>query len=155
MRKNTLIFTVMAVMTLCFLIPIAQAESGNDTITAQDVKKETKELINTLKQYTAEQREQAVGETEKALKKLDVRIDELETRVDNNWDKMTQAARQKARDNLKALRQQRNELAEWYGSLKISSVDAWEQMKKGFTDAYQSMSDSWEKAKSEYDNDTK
>lgn len=155
MRKNTLIFNVMAVMTFCFFIPIAQARSGNDTVTSQDVKKETKELINTLQQYTAEQREQAVEETEKALKKLDVRIDELETRVDNNWDKMTQAARQKARDNLKALRQQRNELAEWYGSLKISSVDAWEQMKKGFTDAYQSMSDSWEKAKSEYDNDTK
>lgn len=155
MRKNTLIFTVIAVMALCFFTPIAQAESGNDTVTAQDVKKETKELINTLQQYTAEQREQAVEETKQALKKLDVRIDELETRVDNNWDKMTQAARQKARDNLKALRQQRNELAEWYGSLKISSAEAWEQMKKGFADAYQSMSNAWEKAKSEYDNDTK
>lgn len=154
MRKNTLILTMIAVVTLCF-IPIAQAQSGNDTVTAQDVKKETKELINTLQQYTAKQREQALVETEQALKKLDGRIDELETRVDNNWDKMTQAARQKARANLKALRQQRYELAEWYGSFKSSSVDSWEQMKKGFTDAYQAMSDSWEKAKSEYDKDTK
>ena len=64
---------------------------------------------------------------------------------------MTQAARQKVRANLKALRQQRKELAEWYGSFKNSSADAWEQMKKGFSDAYQTMSDSLEKAKSKYD----
>jgi len=154
MRRNTLIVTMFALMTLCFM-PIAQAQSGNDTVTAQDVDKETKELINTLQQYTAEQRDQAVTESKKALKKIDGRIDKLESRVDNNWDKMTQAARQKVRSNLKALRQQRNELAEWYGSFKNSSEGAWEQMKKGFSDSYQAMSDSWEKAKTEYDTDNK
>jgi len=154
MRKNTLILSMITVMTLCFM-PIAQAQSGNDTVTAQDVKKETQEFINTLQQYTADQRDQAVKEAKQALKKLDGRIDELESRVDNNWDMMTQAARQKARANLKALRQQRNELAEWYGSFKNSSAGAWGQMKKGFSDAYQAMNDSWEKAKSEYDKDNK
>jgi len=154
MRRNTLIVTMFTLMTLCFM-PIAQAQSGNDTVTAQDVDKETKELINTLQQYTAEQRDQAVTESKKALKKIDGRIDKLESRVDNNWDKMTQAARQKVRSNLKALRQQRNELAEWYGSFKNSSEGAWEQMKKGFSDSYQAMSDSWEKAKTEYDTDNK
>jgi TolA-binding protein len=154
MRKNTLILTMIAVMMFCFM-SIAQAQSGNDTVAAQDVKKETQELINTLQQYTADQRDQAVKEADQSLKKLDGRIDKLESRVDNNWDKMTQAARQKARANLKALRQQRNELAEWYGSFKNSSAGAWEQMKKGFSDSYQAMSASWEKAKSEYDTDNK
>lgn len=152
MRKITLILTMITVMALCF-IPLAQAQSGNDTTTAQDVKKETQELINTLKQYTIDQRDQAVREADQALEKLDGRLDELESRVDRNWNQMTQAARQKARANLKTLRQQRNELAEWYGSFKNSSADAWEQMKKGFSDAYQTISDSWEKAKSEYDKD--
>jgi TolA-binding protein len=154
MQKNTLILTMIAVMMFCFM-PIAQAQSDKDTVTAQDVKKETKELISTLQQYTVDQRDQAVKEADQALKKLDGRIDELESRVDNNWDKMTQAARQKARENLKALRKQRNELAEWYGSFKNSSAGAWEQMKKGFSDAYQALSDSWEKAKKEYDTDNK
>jgi len=154
MRKNTLIATIITVMSLCFM-PIAQAQSGNDTVTAQDVKKETKELIDTLQQYTAKQRDQAVKEADQALKKLDGRIDKLENRVDNNWDNMTQAARRKARANLKALRKQRNELAEWYGSFKNSSAGAWEQMKKGFSDAYQALSDSWEKAKREYDSGNK
>ncbi len=152
MRKNRLIVSMIAVMVFCFM-PIVQAQSGNDTVTAQDVKKETKELINTLQQYTVEQRDQAVKEADQALKKVDSRMDALESRVDNEWDQMTQAAREKARANLKALRQQRNELAEWYGSFKNSSAGAWEQMKKGFSDAYQAMSDSWEKAKSEFDTD--
>lgn len=154
MRKNSLILGIIAVMVFSFM-PIAQAQSGNDTVTAQDVKKDTKELIDTLQQYTAEQRDQAVKEAEQALKKIDGRIDELETSVDNNWDNMTQAARQKARASLKALRKQRNELAEWYGSFKNSSADAWDHMKKGFSDAYQALSDSWEKAKSEYESGNK
>ncbi|MEC9491134.1 hypothetical protein [Flexistipes sp.] len=154
MRNNTLILTIVAVMTLCFM-STAQAQSGNGTVTAQDVKKETKELINSLQQYTFNQRDQALKEVDQALKKLDERIDELQSSIDNNWDKMTQAVRKKAKSNLKALRQQRNELAEWYGSLKNSSADAWGEMKKGFSDAYQSMSNAWEKAKQEYDTDNK
>lgn len=154
MRNTSLICTMIAVMTFCFM-PIAQAQSGNDSVTAEDVKKETKELLTTLRQYTADKRDQAVKEIEQALKKLDGRIEELENRVDSNWDKMTQVAREKARANLKALRHQRNELAERYGSFKNSSADGWEQMKKGFADTYQSMSESWEKAKVEYDSDNR
>lgn len=154
MRKNIMILNLIVVMTF-FVMAIAQAQTGDDTATAQDVKKETKELINALQHYTIEQRDQAINEADQALTKLDGRIEELEARIDSNWDKMTQAARQKARASLKALRQQRNELAEWYGSFKNSSSGAWDRMKKGFSEAYQAMSDSWQKAKREYDTGTK
>ena len=63
---------------------------------------------------------------------------------------MNKAAREKARANLKALRKQRNEVAEWYGGLKASSADAWEHMKKGFSDAYKSLGDAWEKSAQEF-----
>lgn len=150
MEKLRLVFAMMTFMVFC-LLSIVNAQSSNDTATYEDVKKETRELINTLQQYGADQRDLAVKEADLALKRLDGRIDELETRVDNNWDNMTQTARQKTRASLRVLRQQRNELAEWYGSFKNSSVDAWERVKKGFSDAYQAISDSWEQAKSEYD----
>lgn len=147
---NHPLFTASIVaMTLCFT-PVIHAQSADDTVTAQDVKKETQELISTLRQYTADQRDEAIETAEQAMTKLDRRIEALETRVDDNWDKMNQAARQEARANLKALRQQRNELAEWYGSFKTSSVDAWEHLKKGFSDAYQAMHDAWEKAEKDF-----
>jgi DNA repair exonuclease SbcCD ATPase subunit len=146
--------TMIAVMML-FFVTTSQSKAGNGTVTSKDVKSETKEMISTLQQYTIEQRDQAMKEAEQAMDTVDERIDALESSVDKNWDKMTQAAREEARANLKALRQQRNDLSEWYGSFKNSSADAWEQMKKGFSDAYQELSDSWEKAKSEYDSEKK
>ena len=135
------------------LHPAIHAQSGGDTATAQDVKKETQELISTLGKYTAAQRDEAIKTVQQAMKKLDQRIDALESRIDNNWDNMNRAARQKARASLKALRKQRNELAEQYGSLKSSSASAWGHMKKGFSDAYQSVHDAWEKAEAEFDSD--
>jgi len=65
------------------------------------------------------------------LDKLDKRIDALEVHVDESWDKMDKDTRKKARDSLKALRKQRNQVAEWYGSLKSSTENAWEHMKQG------------------------
>jgi TolA-binding protein len=145
---------MIAVMVFCFM-SLAQAQSDNHSVTAKDIKKETQELINTLQRYSVEQRDQAVKEADKALEKLDGRIAKLERRIDNNWDQMTQAARQKAQTSLKTLRQQRIKLAEWYGSFKHSSADAWKEMKKGFTDAYKTMSDSWGKAIREFDKGNK
>ncbi|HMB16371.1 MAG TPA: hypothetical protein VKN62_08645 [Pelovirga sp.] len=154
MQKKALFFILIAMMTL-FSMLSAQAQSGGDTVTAQQVEKETKELLNALQEYSIEQRDQAVKEIDQALKRLDGQIDELERRVDNNWDNLTQAARQETRANLKALRQQRIELAERYGSFKNSSINAWEQMKKGFSGAYQQMSDAWEQAIKEYGNNNR
>lgn len=163
MKKHALFFTLIAGTILCFgTISQAQTDTESvtatddqrETVTVEDVQKETRELIEVLQKYTADQRDKAVKESKKALEKLDGRISELEERVDAEWEKMNLSARQKARANLKALRQQRNELAERYGSFKTSSSDAWEEMKKGFSEAYQAMNDSWEKAKAEYETKT-
>ena len=63
---------------------------------------------------------------------------------------MNEAARKEARENLRALRKQQNQVAEWYGSMKTSSVDAWDHMKKGFSDAYKSLENAWEKSEKEF-----
>ncbi len=63
---------------------------------------------------------------------------------------MDKAARERARGTLTALHRQRIRVAEWYGSLKNSSIEAWERMKNGFSDAYNSLRSSWEKADKEY-----
>ena len=34
------------------------------------------------------------------------------------------------------LRQQRNELAEWYGAMKYSAAENWDDAKDGFASAY-------------------
>jgi chromosome segregation ATPase len=153
MHHISLKLAIIAAIIFCFT-SIVHATSSSDTVTGEDIKKETQDLIDTIQQYSIDQRDEAIKKADQAINRIDGRIDELENRVDTNWDKMTQAARQQTRANLKELRKQRNKLAEWYGGFKNSSSDAWNQMKKGFSDAYKTISNSWEKAKNEYDADS-
>ena len=132
---------------------ICYAETASDKASINEVKQETHELIQALESYSAAQRDEAIQKSKAALDNLDKRIEALETRIDNNWDTMNETARQKARASLKSLRQQRIQVAEWYGSFKSSSDDAWEQMKKGFSNAYSAISDAWEKAEKEFESD--
>jgi septal ring factor EnvC (AmiA/AmiB activator) len=137
-------------VTVLGIIPLCYAEASSEKTPIEDIKNETQDLLTALKSYTSDQRDEAIQKTKSALEKIDKRIDTLETRIDNNWDNMNAAARKKARDSLKTLRKQRIKVAEWYGSLKRSSIDAWEHMKKGFSDAYEAFSDAWEKAEKEF-----
>jgi hypothetical protein len=74
----------------------------------------------------------------------------MERKLDNEWDKMDQAARKKARATLAALRRERNEVAEWYGGLKHSSAESWEQVKTGFVKSYEVLRDSFARARKEF-----
>lgn len=149
MRKN---ITTIALAGLLGFSTLAFAQ--NSTTSIQDVKKETKELIKTIDSYGSDKKDQVLKKSQEQIDKLDKRIDQLETQVDSNWDKMNKAAKKEARENLKTLRKQRNELAQWYGNMQSSTADAWDVVKKGFSKSYKTIEKSWEKAQSEF-NDSK
>ncbi|TWX66525.1 hypothetical protein [Colwellia sp. C1TZA3] len=150
MRFNTCAFMLIGIMGMT---PVVYAKTPTDMTSIEEVKQETQSLIHTLKAYTANQRDEASKKAEAALDNLDNRIDELETSIDDNWDKMNKAARNNARTSLKSLRSQRIEVAEWYGRLKSSSNDAWGQMKTGFSNAYGAVNSAWGKAKKEFESE--
>ena len=143
----TSIFMLMAMLAIA---PLCYADKSDEKTSIEDVRQESRELIQALKSYSADQRDEAIRKSKSALENLDRRIDALEARIDNNWDKMNESAREKARNSLKAVRKQRTKVAEWYGSLKSSSADAWLHMKKGFSDAYNALYDAWEKSEKEF-----
>lgn len=135
---------ILGVAPLCY----AQTENTNTSI--EEVKKETQDLLQVIGSYTADKRDEVVQKAKENLDTLDIHIDALEARIDKNWGKMSKDARKKARENLKALRKQRNQVAEWYGSMKTSSADAWDHMKKGFSNAYKALEDAWRKSEKEF-----
>jgi hypothetical protein len=146
---KSIIYTfILIIMLGATLLCYAQTENANTSI--EDVKKETKDLLQTIGSYTADKRDVAVQKAKEGLDRVDKRIDALEARIDKNWDKMSEAARKEAREDFRALRKQRNQVAEWYGSMKTSSADAWDHMKKGFSDAYKALQDAWEKSEKEF-----
>ena len=54
---------------------------------------------------------------------MDRHIEQLESRTRQEWDSLNQEARETRETALRALRKQRNEVAEWYGSMKYSSAN--------------------------------
>jgi TolA-binding protein len=137
-------------LALAFAVPSQAALSPGDKTTIKDVKRETRELIKSIKSYSAEQRDQAIQEIEVAIVRLDHRIDALQNRIEEQWDGMTAEAREKARASLDDLRQQRKELAAWYSDLENSSASAWADIRKGFSKAYRNINRAWEKALNDF-----
>ncbi len=152
MKSNATSFVttiLVLVLGLGLGAPVLAAHHGNET-TIEEINQQTRELLALLKDYSAEQRDEAIAKTKDALDKLDKRIEALENEMVNKWGEMDQAAREKAHASLKAMRQQRTEVAEWYGSMKNSSVSAWGHMKQGFSSAYEALHEAWTNAEKEY-----
>lgn len=156
--KNFNKMTVLILMIFVFIAGIAYAASAGEKgadkttekTTIKDVKKEMAEALEIINAYSADQRDEAVKSVETTLADIDSKIEDYENRIENKWDQMDQATRNKTKNTLKLLQKKRNEVAEWYGGMKHSSDMAWDHIKKGFTESYQSLSDAYDKAMKEF-----
>lgn len=147
-------------LALFTLSAMSQAEMANDaaasdtqTPSVEAIEQDTQDLLESLKAYGADQRQEAVEATKTALDAADKRIDTLQTRLDDNWDSMSEAAREKAQASMKALRERRTQVAEWYGSMKSSSESAWDEIKEGFAQAYQALDEAWDDTVQAFDSE--
>ncbi|OPL17131.1 MAG: hypothetical protein AVO38_05895 [delta proteobacterium ML8_D] len=153
MKIKTVINMVIALTSVIFFmaggISFADQKSEDGT-TLKEVRQEVKEVVEAMENYSAAQRADALEKVRVAMNDMDSRIADLEARVEKNWEQMDQAARDKAGATLKSLKKKRNELAEWYGGLQYSSVNAWQHVKKGFLESYEALSRSYDKAVKEF-----
>ena len=150
MKARTIVFSAraLALGALLAVSPLSSAaEAPGGKTTAKDVSKKAGETGRAIKDYTVGQRDEAVKQAKAALDDLDRRIARLERKLDDDWERMDQAARKKSRATLNTLRRERNELAEWYGGLKHSSVESWEQVKAGFVKSYEALKESFARAR--------
>jgi len=150
MKTRTIAFSVRALALGALLaaspLSFAAEPSGNKS-TAKDIAKKADETSRAIKNYTVAQREEAIKNAKAALDDADRRINRMERKLDSEWERMDQAARKRARATLDALRRERNEAAEWYGGLKHSSAESWEQVKTGFVKSYEVLKESFAKAR--------
>ncbi len=150
MKVRKFIFQAPVLAALLMVSPLSfAAETSGNKTTAKDVSRKADETGRAIKDYTVAQRDEAIKQAKAALDDLDMRIRLMERKLDNEWGRMDQAARKKARATLDALRRERNEAAEWYGGLKHSSAESWEQVKAGFVKSYEVLRQSFAKARKE------
>ena len=126
------------------------AQTAAEKTTAKEVKEKTEQALQAISSYTADQRNEAIKKAKEALDDLDTRTDKLQSQLSQKWDQMDQSARTKARESLTALQKQRTVAAEWYGGLKHSSRNAWEDVKTGFLKSYHELYDAFDKATKEF-----
>ena len=150
MKIRTIAYSVraLALGTLLAASPLSlAAEPSGNKSTAKDIAKKADETGQAIKNYTVAQRDEAIKNAKAALDDADRRIDRMERKLDGEWERMDHATRKRTRATLDALRRERNEAAEWYGGLKHSSAESWEQVKTGFVKSYEVLKESFAKAR--------
>ena len=146
-NKILKIGTISLITALIFAMPFVSSAKNT---TPKEVEKKVAEAAEAIKNLSVDKRDEAVQKAKEILDDLDTRIDRMGSQLNDQWDQMDQTARKKMSDSLTALRKQRNEVAEWYGGLKHSSGNAWEDVKKGFLNSYQHLRKSFDKARREF-----
>lgn len=139
----------MKIRTLALALALAMASQlslADDKTTAKDVGTKVEDTGKAIGSYTIAERDKAIKSAQAALADADARLRRMERKVDAEWDKMDATTRKKARATLNTLRKERDELAEWYGGLKHSSAEAWDEVKGGFVKSYEALKQSFTKA---------
>ena len=149
MKIRRFVFPALAALLAASPLSLAAEPPSNKT-TAKDLSRKAGETGRAMKDYTVAQRDEAIKQAKAALDDVDGRIRRMERKLDTEWDKMDQAARRRSRAALNALRRERGELAEWYGGLKHSSAESWDQVKAGFVKSYEVLRQSFAKARKEF-----
>ena len=126
------------------------ADSPGGKTTGKDVSQKIDATAHAIKNYSAEQRDEALRNAKSVLADADARIDQFESEMSRNWDKMNASARKHSRETMKTLRGQRQDLSQSYGELTRSSASAWDEVKGGFAKSYDALRDSFSKASKEF-----
>lgn len=151
-QMNHIALLVVMLMLPCATISFASHHKEGKT-TATEVKQKAASTYEALEDYTLEQRDEAVAAAEKKLATLDEQIDVLQNDLDTRWQTMNQATREKTREMIRKLNKEREDVAEWYGGMRHSSAEAWEEVKKGFADSYDRLERAFQNARKDFNKD--
>lgn len=135
---------VVAALTMTATPSIGRNDAA--VTTPDDVRAEVSEAMRAIADYTVQERDEALSEARDALDRLDSEIERRDQALRDNWAKMSEAARERARERLRDLRAARNELGERFGALQTGTRSAWEELKDGFADSWDAFSDAWKAA---------
>ena len=136
--KRFIFFSVLVLLLVSHSLAIAATHQAAQ-VTVSDIRTEIDEALSAIGSYSAEQRDVAVSKAKQALEKTDIYIEQLQQQLDQDWQRMNQKTRTKAREALNTLQKQRTDLAEWYGGLKHSSAGVWDDIKEGFSKSYKEL----------------
>lgn len=146
-KKTLLASAVVSSLAIAgVMVPLA-AQAANDQaqqeVTLKEIGAETSEAFDKLAGYTVEKRDEALKEASQALGAVDQEIAAFEKDIRANWDNMSEEARDAKAEALKEIKAKRYQLSVKYDALKDGADETWDDMVKGFSDAWQELASVW------------
>ncbi len=148
MKSNPLLLAVLSAATLAAgckpAAPTSTVESREATAAQIDnVKKETKEAAQDMKDYDYTQKGEFVEKMESQLAEINRDLDQLSAKI----EKSSEAAKAEAKPKLQALRDQTAKLTKHLDEAKGATESTWNDVKAGFRKAYSELKDGFQQAR--------
>jgi len=143
-RLKNLFFITSITMAMLLSVKVFASESTSkkeEALAASETaQQETAEALAAIKDFTIESRDEMLEEATQWLAYIDQRIDRLSSKIETQSASATDSVKAQWQEALKTLREQRIAVAQWLGGVQYSSQEAWEEVKEGFSQAYQDLS---------------
>ena len=133
MKIKTLVITLLSIAA--FAVGCEKEKTTTEQL--DQVKVETKQAAQDMKDYTFAQKEEFVKTMQVQLDALNKDLDELSAKIDSSSD----AVKAEAKPKLQALRDQAAQLNKQLDDAKNSTESTWDSVKAGFTKAYDATKD--------------
>lgn len=115
-------------------------------VSTEDVKRETREAVDTAKQFASQKKAEYEKQLQQQLDEMDKDLQQWRAKA----DKATGDAKAEMEKKLKALQEQRDALAGKIKDLGKDSGEAWEEMKKGIDKAWGELKEGFDKARDSF-----
>ena len=139
--RNFILTLVLVFSTASLIVSCSKTETelSPDKVTINEVNQELKELVNGMKEYSYEEKDQATEQVKATINDINLRISKLNADVNQNTAEISESTKQQAEATIKVLERKRDKLSERYAKLEIASAEAWEELKAGFIDSYKAL----------------
>ena len=139
MKNKTLVITFLSIAA--FAVGCEKEQTTSQQI--ENVKTETKQAAQDMKDYTFAQKAEFVKQMQIQLDALNKDLDQLAAKIEKSSD----AVKAEAKPKLQALRDQAAQLNKQLDEAKNATESTWDSVKNGFQKAYEATKDGFNQAR--------
>jgi ElaB/YqjD/DUF883 family membrane-anchored ribosome-binding protein len=139
MKNKTLVITLLSIAA--FAVGCKKEQTTSQQI--ENVKTETKQAAQDMKDYTFAQKAEFVKQMQSQLDDLNRDLDQLAAKIDSSSD----AVKAEAQPKLQALRDQAARLNKQLDDARNATESTWDSVKTGFQKAYDATKDGFNQAR--------
>jgi chromosome segregation ATPase len=139
MKNKTLVITFLSIAA--FAVGCNKEQTTSQQI--ENVKTETKQAAQDMKDYTFAQKDEFVKQMQIQLDALNKDLDQLAAKIDSSSD----AVKAEAKPKLQALRDQAAQLNKQLDDARNATESTWDSVKAGFQKAYEATKDGFNQAR--------